>query len=209
MVKNQSKLSPKVTELDENTAQLDAGKKKPKNSTTGKQPVSSKGKENVVSKGKEPIASTSSETGSVSNPKQTANPSASFSSEVVGILKELHQNQTKVNERLETLSSRVDAIYNDSYSYDELAPYDENEFDYEQYPEYDDAYENRDLDQSSEAVSSVSVVSEPPSKIQKLEQDSVFKNISEKFNPKEMVDSNINDELAMFVNSAFREGISD
>ena len=90
-----------------------------------------------------------------------------------------------------------------------MAPYDENEFDYEQYPEYDDAYENRDLDQSSEAVSSVFLVSEPPSKIQKLEQNSVFKNISEKFNPKEIVDSNINDELAVFVNSAFREGISD
>ena len=105
----------------------------------------SKGKENV-SKGKEPIASTSSETGSVSNPKHTANPSASFYSEVIGILKELHQNQTKVNERLETLLSRVDAIYNDSYSYDKLGQYDESEFDYGQYPEYDDACENRDLD---------------------------------------------------------------
>ena len=41
---------------------------------------------------------------------------------------------------------------------------------------------------------------EPPCKKQKMD-DSIFKNISEKFNPKKIVDSEINGDLAQFVNN--------
>ena len=49
---------------------------------------------------------------------------------------------------------------------------------------------------------------EPPCKKQKMD-DSIFKNISEKFNPKKIVDSEINGDLAQFVNNTFQDGISD
>lgn len=49
---------------------------------------------------------------------------------------------------------------------------------------------------------------EPPSKKQKTD-NSIFKNISEKFNPKETVDNEVNEDLAQFINATFRDGISD
>ena len=131
---------------------------------------------------------------------------ALLNAEVAGILKELYNNQNKISDRLEKLSSRVDSIY--EYAYDE---YDNEQYeviDGNQNEHYDDAYENvvpesSDHDQS---VETASVASEPPLKKQKLERASVFKNIHDKFNPKETVDVDINSELAEFINTAFREG---
>ena len=116
-----------------------------------------------------------------------------FSSEVVNILKDLHSNQNKVNDKLEKLSSQVDSLY-DSYSY-------ENDNDYEQYDE------NVDPDQSFERSDGPqSGCSEPPNKKQKTTEDSVFRKISKKFNPKESVDSEVDEDLASFINSTFRDG---
>ena len=38
---------------------------------------------------------------------------------------------------------------------------------------------------------------------------SIFKNMSEKFNPKEVTDHGTDSDLKDFINSTFREGISD
>lgn len=69
-------------------------------------------------------------------------------------------------------------------------------------------FENIDPN-GNESFEGASEVSEPPKKIQKLDKDSIFKNISEKFNPKEVVDPDFNDEFAECINSAFHQGISD
>lgn len=166
----------------------DGGKKPPKKQSVGKETPGT--------------SMTASSTGAVtqSNKKSTQESvPANFSSEVVNILKELHSNQNKVNDKLEKLSSRVDSLY-DSYSY-------ENENENYEYDQYD---ENVDPDQSFErSEAPLSVCSEPPTKKQKTSEDSVFKNISEKFNPKETVDSEVDEDLASFINSTFRDGISD
>ena len=91
-----------------------------------------------------------------------------------------------------------------------------------EYQDYD-YYENNYDDNAEECVTAISPhdsvaesfgssqspsLSEPPTKKQKAD-DSIFKNISEKINPKETVDNEINPDLAEFVNAAFRDSISD
>ena len=203
-------------QLSESEVQLiqkerEAEKTQPKDTKKGKAPVNPKTKQ--TAKGKESV----SETGMVSvlqshgassakSLQQTKSP-VLFNAEVAGILKELHNNQNKISNRLEKLSSRVDSIYEyTSDEYDEQYVIDGNQNEY-----YDDAYENvvpesSDHDQS---VETASVASEPPLKKQKSEKASVFKNIHDKFNPKEIVDVDINSELAEFINTAFGEGISE
>lgn len=57
-----------------------------------------------------------------SNPRSQQNmSSAVFNAEVAGILKELHENQNKIGDRLEKLSSQEDTIYNypnEEYQYE-------------------------------------------------------------------------------------------
>ena len=136
--------------------------------------------------------------------------SANFNSEVVSILKELNSKHNKVTDQLEKLSSRVDNIY-ESYSQEN----DFQTYDYDQYYDYEN-YESCETENVAPVDpdeqfddASVSICSEPPIKKQKTAKDSVFKNISEKFNPKESVDSAVNEDLAFFINSTFRDGISD
>ena len=98
-----------------------------------------------------------------------------FNAEVTGILKELHENQNKMSDRLEKLSSRVDTIYN----------YPNEEYQYEGSYDYEtEQYEDIDLENidpsGNESFESASEVSEPPKKMQKLDKNSIFKNISEK-----------------------------
>ncbi|MES9883155.1 MAG: hypothetical protein ABW185_20010, partial [Sedimenticola sp.] len=50
---------------------------------------------------------------------------------------------------------------------------------------------------------------EPSLKKQKMSEHSVFKNLCDKFNHKEVVDSEVNDDLVGFINTAFRDGITD
>ncbi|MEW8548333.1 MAG: hypothetical protein AB2693_32925 [Candidatus Thiodiazotropha sp.] len=205
MIKDCNKNLLSETEKQEMNKDKEAGKRQPIDSKKGKEPVNPKAKE--PTKGVDPVASSSRSTGGVSkaNPKtQTITP-AMFNSEVAGILKELHDNQTKISNKLDNLSTRVDNIYD--YSNEEYEG-SLDTYDAEQYENVcvDGDFENVDPNETYEGAS---VVSEPPTKIQKLDKSSIFKNISDKFNPKEVVDSDINEELAEFINSAFREGISD
>ena len=142
---------------------------------------------------KEPAVPSTSTGGSTTSGKTKSLELAQsgFTAEVVNILKELHGNQNKVNERLEVLATRVDKIWD----------YEEPVYDYGE-----DYYESENSEYPDQVVD---LDSEPPTKKQKVSPDSVFKNISEKFNPKESVDLEVNEDLASFVNSTFRDGISD
>ena len=101
-------------------------------------------------------------------------------------------------------------MYDYSYDVSYDAQYEETS-DENYHVQHEDAYENVDpvCSEHDQSVDGESVVSEPPNKKQKLEAGSVFKNINDKFNPKETVDNDINSELGDFINTAFREGISD
>ena len=90
-----------------------------------------------------------------------------FNAEVAGILKELNENQHKINERLDSLSSYMDSM---TYEY----PGCDYEADhYEPSDQYDSGeIENTDPDQSLEGSSVVYDNSEPPSKKQKQNQSS-------------------------------------
>lgn len=110
--------------------------------------------------------------------------------EVMLILRDLNNNLNKQNEKVEAQNARIEHIAQqlDSFYYDENVDLNE--------PEELEQYETFDTD------------SEPPIKIQKTD-DSVFKSLSEKFQSTESVDPEVNDDLAAFVNNAFRNGINE
>ena len=134
--------------------------------------------------------------------KDTAAAIKCYNSEVLGVLKELSSNQNKINDKLEKLSSRVDSLY--EYG-------QENEYEDEEADRSWNAFVYGDSDQ--EESTDPPMQEDPcdvecPPKRQKTDA-SVFKNISDKFNPKEVTDNDIDEEFAEFLNSAFRDGISD
>lgn len=175
------------------------GKRQPRDSKKGKDPVVSKTPAPTSAKGPATSAGGAS---SKPSQQQVVNPVV-FNAEVAGILKELNDNQHKISDKLESLSSRVDTLYEYPYEYEQ----GEQSEQYEAHVYENADLENLDPELSLEVSSVVSEISEPPNKKQKT--DSIFKNISEKFNPKEQVDSEINEELAEFINSAFIDGITD
>ena len=143
---------------------------------------------------------TSGGASSSSRPHQPNPPPTNFNAEVASILKELNENQHKLNDRLDTLATRVDSL---SYGY-------ETE-DYDYYEQFNDA-DTVESEQQNETSSVVSECLEPPSSEppnKKQKTDSVFKNINIKFNTKEKVDPDIDEELAKFIKSAFIDGITE
>lgn len=193
MLKNKSPRTPRPTEEQKE----ESGKK----SSKGKEipgPSSTKQTAGVVTR------TNKKSTEAVATRTTT---SSNFNTEIVSILQELNSKHNKVTDQLEKLSSRVDNIY-ESYSQEN----DYETYDYDQYDYYESCEtENEapvDPDQQLDDAS-ISICSEPPHKKQKTAENSVFKNISEKFNPKESVDSAVNEDLASFINSTFRDGISD
>ena len=182
-------------------------KRAPHESKKGKDPINPKPQtpSNASKKSsslKNNDSATSSTAGGASQGSKPNQQPVNFNAEVAGILKELNENQHKINERLDSLSSRMDSM---TYEY----PGCDYEADhYEPNDQYDNGeIENTDPDQSLEGSSVIYDTSEPPSKKQRT--DSIFKNINVKFNLKEQVDSDVNEELAEFVNSAFIDGITE
>lgn len=134
--------------------------------------------------------STTSSSNSVSNSKPK-----DVNVEVLKILQELNNTVNKQHSDIQVLSNRVDQLY---------------DYDYEQETcEYDDEYEN--IDPACSVLSNQSDVvdidsDEPPYKKQKT---ALFKGLSDKFLLAEKVDQEVNEDLALFVNSSFRNGVSD
>ena len=140
--------------------------------------------------------------------KETATAIKTYNSEVLGILKELSSNQNKFSDKLEKLSSRVDSIYdydqyvdNQSEGSHITEQFDQDQ-DFENYP-YDAAQ-----DDCADPPLLEDDCNESSPKQQKTD-GSIFKNISEKFNPKEVTDHDIDLDLKDFINATFRDGISD
>lgn len=200
MLKNKSPRTPRPSEeLKEDSGKKDDGGKK-----------SSKGKEIPGPSSTKQTAGVVTRKNKKSTEAVATRTSANFNSEIVSILRELNSKHNTVSDQLEKLTSHVDNIC-ESYS-------QENDFEACEYDQYYD-YENYKSSETENVApvdpdqqfddASVSICSEPPIKKQKTAEDSVFKNISEKFNPKESVDSAVNEDLASFINSTFRDGISD
>ena len=150
------------------------------------------------------IASTS--TGGVT-PAGGPSPAA-FNAEAIAILREMHSNQNKTNEKVETLALKVDELYN---------------FDYDN--EYDNFEEQQDLDlyedphdtadETSTHGSSIHIdiaESEGTSKRPMTSEDAddpVFGRYLKKFKKSDPVEKEVNPGLAKLVNNAFREGMAD
>lgn len=139
--------------------------------------------------------STSGMSGAGSSGKPPPTKSA-CESEMLNILKEIRTEQTKTNERVETMNKRIDALYDDDYDYE-----DNNE-DYCQDDE-DDACDDVQADENTNS-------GEPPSKKQKSSEneETRFTSMGKKFRSGEKCASPINEQLASNITDIFRNGIS-
>ncbi|XP_060585227.1 uncharacterized protein LOC132741147 [Ruditapes philippinarum] len=125
---------------------------------------------------------------------QKSQPPEKINDEVIKILQELNTNVTKQGSKLESLSKRVDDLY---VEYDEYC--------------YPDDSCNDGFSDSHSVLSNVSESgedSQPPRKRVCNESD-IFRNLCDKFQSVEKCDTEINDDLATFVNNSFRNGIAD
>ena len=128
-------------------------------------------------------------------PKSDTLTPTQLNKEVFSVLKELNENYKQQNARIdqqnariESLSRKLDTMYEDS--------------------------ENYDFDNYNEGLYDDDCVIEPsgpsPAKKQKTEEGSIFKSLATKFQSLESVASATeDDELAEFVNTSFRNGITD
>ena len=153
----------------------------------------------------------SSVSGSTESGKQTKAPGASstkvavpvppgnINSEVLFILKELNNKFNKQGSKIETLAKRVDELYEcETYENQETEP-PYSSYQYSEPDEY--SYTNTQYEDDS-------VSSEPPQKKSCLENDK-FKDLCDKYQIAEKCDHEINDNLAAFINSSFRNGIPE
>ena len=120
----------------------------------------------------------------------------------MGILKELSSNQNKFSDKLEKLSSRVDSIYD--YDYEKLSSRVDSIYDYDQYVDnqsegsriteqfdQDKDFENYAYDAAQDDCADPPLLEDDCNESSRKKQKtdgSIFKNISEKFNPKEVTD---------------------
>lgn len=119
---------------------------------------------------------------------------SSFNSEALAILREINTNQTRTNDKVESLAQRVDELYS---------------FGDENYEEYDCTY---DFDNEECSISDAQVLSDSSASNKRPvdeEEPSIFSSYAKKFKKTEKVDDEINQDLADLVNNAFREGMSD
>ena len=118
--------------------------------------------------------------------------------DVLLVLQELSAKLTTQNKRIEKQDETIETLVQ---KIDSFANYDQEEYQYqEQDVETAGSYFSEDNDVDS---------NEPCLKKQKTSENSVFKNVSQKFQQIEAVDGEVNNDLASFVNSSFRSGISE
>lgn len=124
--------------------------------------------------------------------------SSCFNNEAISILREMHNNQNQTNDSVERLSHMVDELYNwqnDANCYDEPAHYETEDADsYAQnYDDFDDSH--IELDENAEN--------------KRPAEESFFGSFLKKFKKSESTDTEVQSDLADFVNDAFREGMPD
>ena len=119
------------------------------------------------------------------------------------ILKELNATMSKHGEHLQKLADRVDTLYDDSYY--EYSDTGATGMDY-------DYYDDGTASQLSQFTGKECSESDSHSQCDDISvkiQGTTFKGLSDKFLLAEKVDSEVNDDLAEFVNSSFRNGVSE
>lgn len=154
-----------------------------------------------------PLSSTNSRTNSGKQPVKTANPqsaktatstsstttaSSGLTKEVLLILQEMNQKLNAQSERLEKQEERVESLV-------QWQDYDYDEDDYDQCTDGSESCQN--------VVASGSTGGEDSS--DPHGHSNVFKTLKNKFYQVDMVDEDVNDDLADFVNTSFKSGLSD
>ena len=132
--------------------------------------------------------------------------------DIMSCLMGIKNDQAKCNNRLNDLAGKVDELY-EYNEYDEMDC--EEGSDIDAMPD-NNVPVNTDKPSTSSAATSCANPTvtddnnnEPPNKVQKVDNDSMFKTINDKFKIKEKVDKPVDDELASMVNNLFREGIPE
>lgn len=161
--------------------------KEVQNCKVGGKKTTTSSKSNDVGQENVPPVRTSKTSSAVSAAAPSSTPQG-LNKEVLLILQELNKNVNAQNtrlekqeERLKLLSDRMSNTENDLYEY------------------YEDCQDDSPV---SEACNASTVNEECPS-------SSVFKSLVDKFQQIDAVDAEVNEDLAGFVNSSFRNGISD
>ena len=118
--------------------------------------------------------------------------------EMISILREMNANINKQGGKLESLSERVDSLYEgydyEYYECEETATVENSDIG------------NTDFDSEAQLHDSMSEILEPaPKKPRTL----TFKDLSDKYQTTDKVDAEVNEDLAQFVNKSFRSGICE
>ena len=162
------------------------------------------------SKGKTPTNSASAgkaKTGVAARSSAPTPPTSNtiFNKECLSILREMNSNISKNNEKVEKLSQRVDALYEEEEHY----PENENDFQsgYDLY-DYDpnNTYDQEAEEDSVSVSQSVGSYGKRSSSELEVDDDDIFSHIIKKFRKADKVDPEVNQHLADMINATFREG---
>ncbi|XP_060602586.1 uncharacterized protein LOC132755706 [Ruditapes philippinarum] len=161
-------------------------------STDNVKETTDKGKK-LASTKKTPVKSSSS---------TVSNDISGFNREALMILRDMNNNINKTNEKVESLTSRIDHLY--EYQSDD---YSHGYFDYDG-SNYDDNYDNG-ID--SEGLSEEQHGSKRPfSEVEQDEDDdNLFSSFVKKFKRIDTVDNEVDQKLADLINTTFREGMQE
>ncbi|KAH3705259.1 hypothetical protein DPMN_080327 [Dreissena polymorpha] len=118
--------------------------------------------------------------------------------EVLLILRELNSNVVQQGEKLEKLNGRVDTLY----EWYDHTPDVQFQGDYHEIDEHEQ--QPVDINCSNTIIDGVQSECEPGKNSRQC-----FKGLSDKFLFSEKVDNEVNDDLAMFINTSFRSGVSE
>ena len=138
----------------------------------------------------------------VSSSKKAVPTQASFDKECLSILREMNTKISQTNAKVENLAERVDSLYEEPQD-SEFAAYSCPQEDDLQFSEYIDD-EEVPADNSQ-----VSVCESAASMKRQYDGDDVFNVFAKKFKKADVVDCEVNQNLADMINSSFREGIPD
>lgn len=122
-----------------------------------------------------------------------------FTKEISSMLKQVSENQNKLSDRFDQMSNRVDNLYQYVPSYDTGD---------EDYQEVDNYECNESGSNPSADGENLDQCAEPTAKRLKLD-GGLFGSLADKYKHTELLDNEVDEQLANFVNSSFRGGMTD
>ncbi|XP_053398287.1 uncharacterized protein LOC123560776 [Mercenaria mercenaria] len=196
--KNSAKNSPQIMQAKETGASQ-------KPDADAIQPEGSSGRKETGKKSeKQPVKSSAKSKAPITCEKD-------LNKEVLKILQEMNSNINKQGQDLKILSERVDTLYQGNDSNQDS--FDSNQGCYDDSYDYDDEgdenyppnYSDNDHSVGNDDVQIDPHPVEPPFKKPKT----LFQGLSDKFLLADKVDTNVNEDLADFVNRSFRNGVPE